>query len=94
MSQLPSIELLESTHQFPVAFTIKVIGHTQNDFVARILTAVRTVLDESVELPYTTRETSGGRHVAITIEPILDSAGQVLAVYECISGTDGLVLLM
>jgi putative lipoic acid-binding regulatory protein len=90
----PSIELLESTHNFPVAFTIKVIGYSDDRFVARVVAAVRTVLDESIELPYRTRETSGGRHVAITLEPIIQSAHQVLAVYERIYETSGLILVL
>ena len=31
--QVPSIELLESTHKFPCVFTFKAIGLTSNDFV-------------------------------------------------------------
>lgn len=90
----PSIELLESTHEFPAAYTIKVIGHSDGRFVGRVVAAVRTVLDESIELPYSIRETAGGRHVAITLEPIIESAAQVLAVYERIYETDGLILLL
>lgn len=89
-----SIELLESTHLFPSRFMIKVIGTTDNDFVGRTVEAVRQGLQASIDPPYRTRETAGGRHVAVTFEPVVKSAEQVLAVYGRIRELQGLVLLL
>ena len=47
MEQLPAIELLESTHQFPGPYMFKVIGRVDNGFVARVVAAVREELAEN-----------------------------------------------
>ena len=43
---------------------------------------------------YSTRSTPGGKHVAVTLEPVIDSAEQVLDVYDCIRQVDGVVMTM
>jgi len=86
-----SIELLNGTYEFPCVFTVKVIGAQTDDFVDRVLAAVR---DESDDFPYSTRSTPNGKHVAITMEPTLKSAEQVLAIYERVSMVRGVVMTM
>jgi putative lipoic acid-binding regulatory protein len=93
MEQLPAIELLESTHQFPGPYMFKVIGRVDNGFVARVVAAVREELAENVDPPFSVREAVGGRHVAVTLQPRLQSAHQVLAVYRRVRSLAGLVLL-
>jgi putative lipoic acid-binding regulatory protein len=93
MEQLPAIELLESTHHFPGPYMFKVIGRVDNGFVARVVAAVREELDEAVDPPFSVREAVGGRHVAVTLQPRLQSAHQVLAVYRRVRSLAGLVVL-
>ncbi len=93
MDDLPSIELLESIHRFPCAYTFKAIGRTENGFAARVVAAVRDELSEAVDPPHHFREAVGGRHVAVTLEPMIQTAEQVLAVYRRIMKIEGLVLL-
>lgn len=90
---LPSIELLESTHQFPCPYMFKVIGAVDRGFVARVVASVRDELGESIDPPYSMRTTSGGRHVAVTLEPTIQTAQQVLAVYRRLQATAGLRFL-
>ena len=89
-----SLELLESVHSFPCEFTIKVIGRSEGDFVARVLASVRTTLGVLNDPPHTLRETTGGRHVSLTLEPWMESAQHVLDVYAELRTTEGLVVLM
>jgi hypothetical protein len=56
--------------------------------------AVRDQLEAEVDPPYRVRETSGGRHVAVTLEPFVKSAWDVLAVYGRIQEIVGLVLVL
>lgn len=42
----------------------------------------------------TTRETAGGRHVAVTVEPVFDSADQVLDLYEVLKQIPDVVMLL
>lgn len=94
MERLPPVELLERTHVFPGPYMFKVIGRVEDGFVARVVAAVRDELAAAVDPPYRVREASGGRHVSVTLEPTVQTATQVLAVYRRIRATAGLVLML
>ncbi len=94
MNQLPSIELLEFTHEFPCQYIFKVIGKAEDGFVSRVVAAVREQLNRDADPVYRFRETSGGRHVSITLEPFFQSAEEVMSVYGCLQGITGLVMLL
>lgn len=91
--KLPSLEMLETTHQFPGAYTFKVIGSETEGFVGRVVGVVREELGFSYDPPFTIRQTPAGRHVAVTLEPKVESAQQVLAVYSRLSQVRGVVML-
>ncbi len=94
MSKLPPLELLDETHSFPGRFMFKAIGRSNDDFAMRVVAVVRSVLEQEFDAPYELRQTSGGRHVAVTIEPWLESSQQVIEVYAAIRNVEGLVMLM
>lgn len=94
MDDLPSLELLEMTHKFPCKYTVKVIGQTDNAFVDRVVTAAREGLKWDFDPPCRIRETSGGRHVSVTLEPNVESAEQVLDLYSSLKQVEGIVLLL
>jgi putative lipoic acid-binding regulatory protein len=71
----------------------KVIGRTDDGFVARTVAAVREELAAEVDPPFRTRETPGGRHVSVTLEPPMATAEQVLSVYRRLLKLAGLVVL-
>jgi putative lipoic acid-binding regulatory protein len=71
----------------------KVIGRPENGFVARTIAAVREELAAPIDPPFFVREAVGGRHVSITLQPAVQSAEQVLAVYRRVRQLTGLVLL-
>ena len=93
MNDLPSILLLESTHSFPCPYVFKVIGRSDIGFVARTVAAVREELGAPDDPPYHVRESVGGRHTAVTLEPVVQTAHQVLGVYRRLQGMVGLVML-
>jgi hypothetical protein len=93
VEELPAIELLEANHTFPGPYIFKVIGRVENGFVARVIAAVREELAASVDPPFKVREAVGGRHVSVTLEPTVQTARQVLAVYRRVRKLAGLVLL-
>jgi len=94
MEEFQALELLEKNHAFPGPYIFKAIGRVEGGFVARIVAAVRDELAESVDPPFRVRETPGGRHVAVTLEPRVQTAQQVLRVYRRIRETTGLVMLL
>lgn len=93
MYQLPALDLLEQAHHFPGPYIFKVIGRSERGFLARTVAAVRDELDAPIDPPYRIRETAGGKHMAITLTPEVQTAQQVLDVYRRLSGTEGLVML-
>ncbi|HLN32453.1 MAG TPA: DUF493 domain-containing protein [Gemmataceae bacterium] len=93
MDDLPAIELLENTHEFPGPYLFKVIGLVDNGFVARVVAAVRDELAQEIDPPFKVRQSTGGRHISITLEPTVQTAHQVLAVYRRIRQTAGLEVL-
>lgn len=93
MDNLPSAELLDQTHEFPGPYTFKAIGRAEGGFVARIVAAVREELEGEIDPPYRVRATSAGRHVAVTLEPVVRNAWEVLAVYQRLGQVSGLQFL-
>ncbi|MCA9073759.1 MAG: DUF493 domain-containing protein [Planctomycetaceae bacterium] len=94
MNNLPDLELLESTHTFPGNYTFKVIGAADDNFIGRVVAAVRSELEESVEPSFSFRKTSGERHVCVTIEPPVENGEHVLAIYQSLQQVEGLVMLL
>jgi putative lipoic acid-binding regulatory protein len=90
VDNLPSAELLESTHEFPGPYMFKVIGRSGDGFVALVVAAVREELEGEIDPPYRVRETSTGRHIAVTVEPQVQNAWEVLAVYQRLGQIPGL----
>ncbi len=93
MDELPAIELLENNHEFPGPYVFKAIGLVENGFVARVVAAVRDELAQEVDPPFRVRQSTGGKHISVTLEPTVQSAQQVLAVYRCIRKQAGLEVL-
>jgi putative lipoic acid-binding regulatory protein len=73
---------------------VKVIGVNSLEFVGRVVAAVRESLEQEVDPPFRTRHTPNGRHVAITLEPYVASAEQVLAIYARLRTIEGVILMM
>jgi len=91
VDSLPSVELLDQTHAFPCRFMFKIIGRSDDGFVARAVAVVRDQLGCEIDPPYSVRATSGGRHVSVTMEPQVQNAWEVIGVYQAIRSLPGLV---
>jgi putative lipoic acid-binding regulatory protein len=93
MDHRPSVELLESTHFFPGSYQIKAIGASADDFAGRVIQAVQEEVAAPSDVDYSVRTTLGGRHVAVTLDIAVQSAGQVRSIYARIQEVEGLTLL-
>jgi putative lipoic acid-binding regulatory protein len=94
VANIPTVELLESTHSFPGTYTFKVIGVADGGFEARVVAAVREALHFENDPPYSVRESRGGKHQAITLEPTVPEAAAVVAVYERLVTVPGIVMCL
>lgn len=88
-----SVELLEATHTFPGPYVFKVVGLADENFVGRVVAAVRSQLPESVEPGISIRRTEHGRHACVTIEPHLENAEAVIEMYAELRTVTGVVML-
>lgn len=93
MDEFSTIDLLEATHTFPGPYMFKAIGRAENGFIGRVVAAVRDELSHSDDPPYRLRLTEHGRHVAVTVEPLVESPYEVLAVYRRLRKIVGLIML-
>ena len=91
---VPSIELLESTHAFPGVYVFKVIGADDRSFAARVVSLIRDELELDEDPPFSINRTTSGRHLAVTVEPVVSQARQILDIYEGIRELDGLVMVL
>jgi putative lipoic acid-binding regulatory protein len=94
MPKPPPIDLLDATHQFPGPYHLKVIGKSGDDLVRRVLGEVRDEMKLTIDPSHSTRETEGGRHVAVSLELDARSAAQVHAVYVRLLKLPGVILLL
>lgn len=94
MDNRPSLELLEATHQFPGTYRIKAIGSAGGDFVERVVAAASGELAGPEVLTYSVRQSGGGRHAAVTLDMMVQTAEQVRAIYAAIGAVEGLIMLL
>ena len=94
MDPIPHEDLLADNHEFPGVYRIKAIGSAEGDFVRRVVEAAASELAGPAEVDYTVRETSGGRHVAISLDLTVQTPAQVRAIYARIRDVEGLTLLL
>ena len=90
---LPAQDLLETTHAFPGVYVFKIIGSADDAIVARIIAVFRQELTIEVDPPFRVRESAGGRHLSVSVEPTVQSAEQVLAIYRRLGEVQGIVML-
>ncbi len=94
MTELPTVELLETTHDFPTPYMFKVIGKAERGFLARAVAAVREELKLENDPPFQSRDAVGGRHVSVTFQPTIATPLDVIAVYRRLAKLDGLVMIL
>ncbi|WP_197439587.1 YbeD family protein [Calycomorphotria hydatis] len=93
LPELPPRELLESTHEFPCRYMFKVIGEDDRSFAARVVSLIRDATEMDDDPEFKIRRTKNGRHLSVTLEPEVESADQILKIYEGIYELKGLVMV-
>jgi len=93
-SREESLALLNETHDFPTYMMFKVIGKNVEGFPGRVVACVRDALRLDVDPHFRSRTTAGKRHISITVEPEVQTAEQVLYLYERLRNIEGVVMLL
>lgn len=85
---------LEDVHDFPCDFVVKVIGENSTSFVTRVVQASVNALGAGAEPGVDTRESSGGKHVSVTLTISVTQAEEVIEVYELLNAVEGVKFLL
>lgn len=82
-------ERLNAVHSFPETYIFKVIGANTQDFISRVIQAAINAMGGKHTLDVSTRESTAGRHVSVTLAAEVDDADTVLDVYELLGAVQG-----
>ena len=88
------LESLETYHKFPCEYTFKAIGRNPEGFVRSVVEAVAEELGVSDDPPHSVKKTPNGRHISVTLTPLVESPQHVINVYNRLQALDDLVMLM
>jgi putative lipoic acid-binding regulatory protein len=66
---------------FPCSFPLKVFGYDANDFEALVLAVVRRHVGGDEDLSVTSRQSQGGKYLAVTVTFTAESRQQLDALY-------------
>lgn len=95
MENKPSaLEMLKNAHTFPGPYIIKAIGENTPDFVAQVVQAVIVILGTKSTPDVQTRQSAKGKHQSVNLTVQVQSAEQVLKLYEAIKKIEGLRFLL
>ena len=83
------LDRLNEVHSFPGPYTFKVIGSNSDAFVDSVVGVVTDALGESADPEVSTRESSGGKHVSVTVLVEVGDAESVLEIYAGFRELDG-----
>lgn len=85
---------LEDVHDFPCDFVFKIIGENTTTFVTQVVQASVNAMGSSAQPDVDTRESSGGKHVSVTLTITVTRAREVIEVYELLNAVEGVKFLL
>jgi putative lipoic acid-binding regulatory protein len=89
-----ALKLLEEHHQFPGPYTFKVIGPWQDEFVNAVQQVAQGSLEKASDYILTTRPSSKGRYVSVSLEARVRDSAQVLDIYAALRQVEGVMVLV
>ena len=84
MKGLPSVEALESVHAFPCPYTFKVFGPGESSVFEDARSVALGYVADPQEVSLTTRESSRGTYVCVSLTVTASSAEQVREMYRAL----------
>lgn len=82
MKGLPSVESLESVHAFPCPYTFKVFGPGTSSVVEDARAVALRHIEDAHAISLSTRESSRGSYVCVSLTVTASSAEQVRELYR------------
>ena len=84
-------ELLESQHRFPGSYTFKIIYRSEEEMPDRIRDAVKAATGIDLPTDSAIRASSGANFQSMTLDLQVETAQDVLDVYEVLSKLENIV---
>ena len=91
---VPSIEVLETAHEFPTLYTIKVIGPDTSEFRTTARAYCLKHLGNAAEVNISERQSKTGQHLALTLKFQAPSASTVQDIYRELTNLQGLKFII
>lgn len=88
------LDKLNAVHAFPCSYVFKVIGENSPEFITRVVQAVVNVMGDPSNFELATRESSGGKHLSVTVTVEVREAETVLSIYDMLRVVDGVRFLL
>ena len=84
----------ETLLEFPCAFPLKVFGHNADDFEAFVAAIARRHIPQFEQADVNSRPSHGGKYLAVTITFIAESREQLDALYQDMSASARILMLL
>ena len=91
---LPSLELIEQTHDFPGSYAVKVFGPNEARFRERVEAVARACFEGLTPPQISARASAKGNHLCVTVEAHVQHAHQVLALYQELRTIEGVKMML
>ena len=88
------IGLLKANHHFPGPYHLSLVTLNEQAVVVTVRALVEEGAPPIPDAHWELRQSSGGKYVSHRIRVHVDSAHEVIAIYERVWGTTGLVSIM
>lgn len=88
------LERLNDVHSFPGTYVFKVIGANNDEFVSKIVQACINVLGPDSNPDVSLRESSGKKHVSVTLSVMVPDAETVLRVYDVLGDVEEIKFIL
>ena len=82
------LDRLRDVHEFPGPYVFKVIGANSEAFVSQVVQAAVNALGRGADPDVSTRESSKGNHLSVTLSVTVEDPESVLDVYAAFKHLD------
>jgi putative lipoic acid-binding regulatory protein len=82
------MEERESLLDFPCTYPLKVVGRNTEEFQDGVRSIIEKHVPEAAEVCYSSRASSGGKYVSLTVTFMARSQEQLKAIYSELAGSN------
>ena len=88
------LESLRAVHEFPGKFLFKAIGPNTEGFVSQVVQSAINLAGPHSAPEVDTRVSAQGNHTSVTVTVVMESAENVLEVYDLLRNIEGVAYVL